>query len=101
MLTFIEQAGKDFHSELAEFKDYVYDNLNYNLNKEFDGRKPLGDNPDDMTKTHYGNNVVYSKDRKDSLHGTHVAGIIAQGRDNKIGGDGVDPNVEIMPIRAV
>ncbi|MGG7036833.1 MAG: S8 family peptidase [Flavobacterium sp.] len=101
MLSFIEQAGKDFHANLEEFKDYVYDNLNYNLNKEFDGRQPLGDNPDDMSTKNYGNNVVYSKDRKDSLHGTHVAGIIAQGRNNKIGGDGVAENVEIMPIRAV
>jgi subtilisin family serine protease len=101
MLSFIAQTGKNFHAELDEFKDYVYDQLNYNLNKEFDGRKPLGDNPDDFTKKTYGNNVVYSKERKDSLHGTHVAGIIAQIRENGIGADGVVENVAIMPIRAV
>jgi len=102
MQSFIEQSeGKNFHQDLKEFKDYVYDQLNFNLNKEFDGRKIVGDNPNDINDKKYGNNVVYSKDRKDSLHGTHVAGIIAQIRGNGIGGDGVAQNVEIMPIRAV
>jgi len=101
LLSIAAQAGKDFQDEINSYKDYIYDQLNYNLNKEFDGRKILGDNPDDFSKKNYGNNKVYSKDRKDSLHGTHVAGIIAQVRNNGIGGDGVATNVEIMPIRAV
>lgn len=101
MLSYADYAGKNFHDELQEYKDYVYDKLNYNLNKEFDGRKPVGDNPDDINDKKYGNNIVYSKERKDSSHGTHVAGIIAQVRDNGIGGDGIATNVEIMPIRAV
>lgn len=101
MLSYSSQSGSNFHDDLQEFKDYVYDQLNYNLNKDFDGRKPLGDNADDMSTKNYGNNVVFSKDRKDSLHGTHVAGIIAQIRGNSIGGDGVAQNVEILPIRAV
>jgi subtilisin family serine protease len=101
MLSMIEQAGTGFRDEINEYKDYVYDQANYNLNKEFDGRKIVGDNPDDITNKIYGNNVVYSKDRKDSLHGTHVAGIIAQIRGNNLGGDGVADNVEIMPVRAV
>jgi subtilisin family serine protease len=101
MLAYAEDTGADFKAELEEFKDYVYDKLNYNLNKEFDGRKPVGDNPEDIKDKKYGNNVVYSKERKDSSHGTHVAGIIAQSRNNGLGGDGVANNVEIMPIRAV
>ncbi len=101
MLMYAEDAGDDFRQNLEEFKDYVYDKLNYNLNKEFNGRKPVGDNPEDIKDKKYGNNVVYSKNRKDSSHGTHVAGIIAQERNNKMGGDGVAINVEIMPIRAV
>lgn len=100
--SFAEQSGNEnFRDDLNEFKDYVYDQLNFNLNKEFDGRKVVGDNPEDINDKKYGNNVVYSKDRKDSLHGTHVAGIIAQVRGNGIGGDGVAENVAIMPIRAV
>jgi subtilisin family serine protease len=75
--------------------------LNYNLNKEFDGRKVLGDNADDLSTKYYGNNVVYGPDKKGALHGTHVAGIIAQSRNNNLGGDGVANDVEIMAIRAV
>ena len=101
MLSMIEQAGPGFRDEINEYKEYIYDQANYNLNKEFDGRKLVGDNPEDLKDKKYGNNVVYSKDRKDSLHGTHVAGIIAQVRDNGIGGDGVANNVEILPVRAV
>jgi subtilisin family serine protease len=79
----------------------VYDQVDFNLNKEFNGRELVGDNPENINDKKYGTNLVYSKDRKDSLHGTHVAGIIAQVRENGIGGDGVITNVEIIPIRAV
>ncbi|WP_333598976.1 S8 family peptidase [Flavobacterium sp.] len=101
LLAYASDVGSGFREELQEYKDYIYDELNYNLNKDFEGRKIVGDNPDDITNKKYGNNVVYSKDRKDSLHGTHVAGIIAQIRNNGIGGDGVANNVQIMPVRAV
>jgi cell wall-associated protease len=101
MLAYAEDAGTNFKQELEDYKDYVYGRLNFNLNKEFNGRKIVGDNPDDINDKKYGNNIVYSKERKDSFHGTHVAGIIAQVRNNDIGGDGVATNVEIMPIRAV
>jgi subtilisin family serine protease len=101
MLSYATQKGATFHDDLKSGKEYVYDQLDYNLNKDFDGRKPVGDNPDDINDKKYGNNVVYSADRKDSLHGTHVAGIIAQVRNNSLGGDGVANNVEIMAIRAV
>ena len=49
----------------------------------------------------YGNNQVWGPDKKDALHGTHVAGIIAQVRGNNLGGDGVATHVEIMAVRAV
>jgi len=101
ILSYASQKGDNFHDDIKSFKDYVYDQLDYNLNKNFNARKVVGDNPDDINDKKYGNNVVYSKDRKDSLHGTHVAGIIAQGRNNGIGGDGIADNVEIMPVRAV
>ena len=101
MLSYSSQKGDSFHDDLKSYKDYVYDQLDYNLNKDFNARKLVGDNPEDINDKKYGNNVVYSKYRKDSLHGTHVAGIIAQGRNNNLGGDGVADNVEIMPVRAV
>ena len=101
MTRVIAQSGPKFSADIEEYRKYVYDQLNYNLNKEFNGRKSVGDNPDDINDTKYGNNIVYGPDKEEALHGTHVAGIIAQVRDNSIGGDGVANNVEIMAVRAV
>ncbi|HLP63259.1 MAG TPA: S8 family peptidase [Flavobacterium sp.] len=94
-------AGKTLLNNIAKFKDNVYDQLNYNLNTQFNGREVVGDNPNDINDTNYGNNIVYGPDKKEALHGTHVAGIIAQVRGNNVGGDGVYDNVEIMSVRAV
>jgi cell wall-associated protease len=101
MLSIADNAGENFRDEIMEYKEHVYDQLNFNLNKEFDGRAIVGDNPEDINDKKYGNTVVYSKERKDSFHGTHVAGIIAQVRNNNLGGDGIADNVEILPVRAV
>jgi len=101
MMSVAMQAGENFHSEIKDFNDYVYDNLNYNLNVDFNGRK-TGDNPETMDNKFYGNGNVKGPDVEDAKHGTHVAGIIAQIRGNNLGGDGVvDKNVEIMAVRAV
>jgi subtilisin family serine protease len=72
-------------------------------NLKQDYRKVLGDNPDDLTDTVYGNNNVMGPDpdKEGILHGTHVAGIVAQVRNNNIGGDGIANNVEILTVRAV
>ena len=101
MASVISQTGPDFNSELNEYKNQVYDQINYNLNTEFDGRKPVGDNPDDFNSRNYGNNIVFGPDKADAVHGTHVAGIIAQVRGNNKGGDGVANNAEILVVRAV
>ena len=63
-------------------------------------RKVLNDNPNDITNTKYGNNNV-TGDISGSLHGTHVAGIVAQTRNNDLGGDGIANYVEILSVRAV
>ena len=96
-------AGPTFdpEAELEDYRESVYDQLNYNLNKELDGRKSLGDNPDDIKNNRYGNNIVFGPDKEKALHGTHVAGIIAQVRGNNLGGDGISNNVEILTVRAV
>lgn len=79
---------------------YFTDQVNYNLNKDFNGRKPVGDNPYDITDTKYGNgNPMNTVDTES--HGTHVAGIIAAERNNGKGANGVANNVELMSIRAV
>jgi subtilisin family serine protease len=102
MISVASQVGPNFHEDLKEQMDQVYDMLNYNLNVKHDGRKAVGDNPDDINDKKYGNGNVKGPDVKDGLHGTHVAGIIAQIRGNGKGGDGViADNVQIMALRAV
>lgn len=66
-----------------------------------DYRKVVGDNPNDINDTKYGNNNVMGPDKNEILHGTHVAGIVAQTRANMLGGDGVANNVQILTVRAV
>ncbi|WP_339657722.1 S8 family peptidase [Flavobacterium frigidarium] len=70
-------------------------------NLKQDYRKVLGDNPDDYSDNKYGNNNVMGPDKEEILHGTHVAGIVAQSRYNNLGGDGVANNVQILTVRAV
>jgi len=84
---------------LKGFKKYVEGQEKYNLNIEFNGRIQ-GDDPDNFNDRDYGNNNVKPV-HEDELHGTHVAGIIAQVRHNGVGGDGVSDHVLIMPVRAV
>ncbi len=47
-------------------------------NLKQDYRKVVGDNPNDFTDNKYGNNNVMGPDKNEILHGTHVAGIVAQ-----------------------
>lgn len=101
MINIAGQAGPGFQDEIKSYVDYVYDQVKFNLNVDHNGRK-TGDNPDDMTTKFYGNGNVKGPDVEDALHGTHVAGIIAQVKANGKGGDGVVANnVEIMALRAV
>lgn len=58
----------------------------------------VGDNPFDISDKNYGNNIVGDKY---AGHGTHCSGIIAAGRNNGLGMDGITDNVLIMPVRAV
>ena len=93
--------GEGFVEKFQEDYDHVFSTLNYNLNVNYDGRKVVGDNPDDLKDTKYGNNNVVGPEPKEAKHGTHVAGIVAQVRGNKFGGDGVTNNAQIMAVRAV
>ena len=100
MLSIASQAGANFQDDINDFKNQVYDMINYNLNVNFTGRK-TGDNPDTMDMKFYGNGNVKGPNVEDALHGTHVAGIIAQIRGNKLGSDGVCANAVIMSVRCV
>ncbi len=101
------QRVNSFGLTVPEFKTALQKELD-ECNKVISGdnlktnyRKILGDNPEDITDTKYGNNNVMGPDKEEILHGTHVAGIVAQMRNNGIGGDGIANNVEILTVRAV
>ncbi|MEM6894396.1 MAG: S8 family peptidase [Bacteroidota bacterium] len=86
--------------ELSEGIEYFTERVDYNLNKEFDGRSIVGDKPYDLNSGNYGNGDPSNRVKTES-HGTHVAGIIAAERNNGKGANGVAKNVEIMSLRAV
>ena len=91
----LSKAYEDISGDLVQ----ITERLNYNLNKEFNGRT-TGDNIDDINDKNYGNNNVKPV-KKDESHGTHVAGIITATRNNGKGANGVANNVKIMSVRAV
>ena len=88
-------------NEIKEAIDYYTGNLNGHLSMTSNFRAVVGDNPDDLSDTTYGDNNVIGPKRESTKHGTHVAGIIAANRKNKLGGKGVAKNVKIMALRAV
>ncbi len=95
--------GQDIPTALKDLNDginYYQGQVEYHLNVNFDGRKPVGDNPYDFNDQKYGNGNPDIRDKKES-HGTHVTGIIAASRGNKKGVDGVAKNVSIMSLRTV
>ena len=89
---------QQLYGENPEYKKYFSDQINYNLNPDYDDRSLIGDDPTDINDKSDGNNNV---EGPDALHGTHVAGIIAAVRGNEFGGDGVAQDVKIMSVRAV
>ncbi|TLX74401.1 peptidase S8 [Labilibacter sediminis] len=107
----ISKAGKSAKKWL--FKRYKYgftedrlekakkrneDQIERYLNKEFNPRELVGDDPSDINCIGYGNNDVVGPD---ASHGTFVAGVIAANRDNGIGINGVATHVKIMALRTV
>ncbi|MDO4728349.1 MAG: S8 family peptidase [Bacteroidota bacterium] len=103
IMTKVVESGslEDYLDRLKRLEKYIDMRNNYYFNQNFNGRKPVGDDPNNIKDTKYGNADVLGPDAEEALHGTHVAGIIAQTRANGIGGDGVYNNVEIMSLRAV
>lgn len=87
-------------AELNEGITYFTEQVNYNLNKDFNGREIVGDNPYDLNSRGYGDGNPKNR-VGDESHGTHVAGIIAAERNNGKGVNGVAKNVKLMSIRAV
>ena len=72
--------------------------IGYNLDLNY--RQSLGDDLYDISDKFYGNNNVLGGVDA-AKHGTHVAGIVAANRTNKLGAIGVADNVKIMAVRIV
>ncbi len=99
MFTYEDSISKVLES-IESGVNHFSDQINYNYNVDFDGRKVVGDDPYDIKDLGYGNGSPQSRS-EDESHGTHVAGIIAAERNNGKGANGVADNVEIMSIRGV
>jgi subtilisin family serine protease len=103
VLTMLKNMGgqgtlDDLVAQLKEGYDYFRVISEYGYNEEFDSRKIIGDDINNLNERGYGNNDVKGPDAR---HGTHVAGIIAANRKNEIGIRGIADNVKIMSVRAV
>jgi subtilisin family serine protease len=72
--------------------------IQFCYNENFSSSQIVGDNPQNLDETGYGNNDVSGPD---ASHGTHVAGIIAANRDNNLGILGQADLVKIMSVRTV
>lgn len=90
--------AEDLQKELERGLEDLKAKAEYAYNPDYESRSIVGDNPDDVNETAYGNPDVTGPD---ALHGTHVAGIIAADRTNNLGVLGVADQVQIMAIRAV
>jgi len=89
---------KDLDDAKKEASEFFYNQVEYQLNPDYNARAVVGDNPNDLTNRFYGTNEY---EGPDAFHGTHVAGIIAANRNNNIGIRGVADNVKIMTVRCV
>lgn len=97
-ILFFALSNQLTEEELEGAVEYVGNQKNYWLKKGFNPREIVGDDLSNLKEKGYGNNDVIGPDAE---HGTHVAGIIAAERNNKLGVDGIADNVQIMVIRAV
>ncbi len=100
------EEGKSMVDFIESFEGYVstlQERKATHYNLDLNPRKVLGDDENNLSTKYYGNNKVGGPDPKleDAKHGTHVAGIIAANRKNKIGIRGIANNVKIMAVRAV
>ncbi len=70
------------------------------LNFDFNERKLIGDNPENIDNKGYGNNKVWN-DSIPFQHAIMVSGVLASDHTNKIGIKGVSDRVTLMPLCVV
>ena len=89
-MKFFEKNGLSIERLEGAIK-YYKNRLKYHINLDFEGRSIVGDDPNNIYDSNYGNQNVIGPDKDSADHGTHVSGIIVSIYDN----------VKIMPLRAV
>jgi subtilisin family serine protease len=95
----MENTNKVLIDGVTEFYNGEKSKIEAAEKEPFDYRgSVVKDKYEDPNDRFYGNNDVMATT---SMHGTHVAGIIAASRSNSIGMNGVADNVRIMMLRAV
>lgn len=95
------RAGVDFsviYDDILAGYNQFNSQLKYHYNPDFETRHLVGDDPENYTDRHYGNNNVKGPEAD---HGTHVAGIIGAVRNNDIGMNGIAADVKLMILRVV
>ncbi|UGU14446.1 S8 family serine peptidase [Sinomicrobium kalidii] len=111
-----EKEDKELASLIYYMSDYIKYNLtqewiyaakdegdasmNYWANIEYDDRKIIGDDPEDITDTGYGNNEISTKNGLEKVypHGTYVAGLLVASQNSR-GVRGISDRIKIMPVR--
>ncbi len=91
-------SRQDLEDAKKEASEFFYNQVEYQLNPDYNPRTMVGDDPNDLTNRFYGTNEY---EGPDAFHGTHVSGIIAANRNNGKGVRGVADNVRIMTVRCV
>jgi cell wall-associated protease len=91
-------SRKDLDDAKKDASEHFYNQVEYQLNPDYNARAMVGDDPNDLTNRFYGTNEY---EGPEAFHGTHVSGIIAANRNNDIGIRGVADNVRIMTVRCV
>lgn len=97
----ILKEGGSVEDVMNNLKDEVNDlatDALYHYNPDFNPRSIVGDNYEDATERYYGNPDVACLN---TLHGTHVAGIIGADRTNGTGINGIADAAKLMILRAV
>ncbi|MGS2762067.1 S8 family serine peptidase [Sinomicrobium sp. M5D2P9] len=82
---------------IKEYKLHADERINKLLNLSYNDREILGDDPNNISDTKYGNNRV-SAHTTFLDHGTITSGIIAATRSNNTGIKGFSDNFKIMPL---
>jgi cell wall-associated protease len=88
--------------DILKDKESQFDSIvNKNLNADYDERKFIDDNPNELGKS-YGNNKISTSIKKEIRifqdHNTKVSGIIAATRDNNKGIQGFSNQIKLMPL---